>query len=258
MHRCMRTAALVAALLGAACTSTTLPTAVGVTRAQSIWVPAFPVENYGDKLYTEAVERARQEGRLNADASMTQRVQAIAARLHRHVGVFRPDATTWAWEVQVISSEDINAYNRAGGKILLMSGLVTQLALTDDELAFWLGHESAHVLREHAREKVSYAALMAGLKQASNKDLTKMPDTHAQYPHPSEREMEFEADLIGMELAARAGFEPTAAVSAIDKMERLGGARRRGYGAAHPSHESRMQRVKEKIDAVRNLGSSGR
>lgn len=241
------------ATLMAACASTTLPAVVGVNRAQSMWAPASPIGTYASQQYAEEVARAQREGRLNADADLAQRVRTAFARVSAQVGAFRPAAVAWAWEVNVISSEEVNAYGRAGGKILVMSGMVMQLALTDDEIAFVLGHETAHALREHTREKVSYAALMAGLKQAGNKDPTKLPNPYEPFSHPAEPEMEIEADLIGMELAARAGYDPRGALSFIEKLQRNGGARTHAFAGSHPDYELRKRRLREKIDALAGL-----
>ena len=242
-----------------ACASTTIPTAVGVARVQSLWVPASSIDSYASQQYTDEKWRAQQEGRLNVDPELTQRVRKIAARVHAQVGAFRPSAVSWAWEVNVISSEQINAYGRAGGKILLMSEMVTKLALTDDEIAFVLGHETAHALREHTRETVSYAALVAGLKQAANKDPNKMMDVyHDAIPHPAAFEMEVEADLIGMELSARAGYDPNGALAFIDKLQRNGGAPKHAFAGAHPSYERRKQRLGEVKNALSAFKRSAR
>lgn len=250
---------LAMAAVTSACTSTTMPAAVGVVRSQSIWAPASPINNYASQQYAKEKARAQQEGRLNVDPELTRRVRKIAERVHAQVGAFRPLAVSWAWEVNVISSEEINAYGRAGGKILIMSEMFTKLALTDDEIAFVLGHETAHALREHTRETVSYAALIGGLSQAANKDPNKMMDLyHNAIPHPAESEMEVEADLIGMELSARAGYDPKGALSFIDKLQRNGGASKHAFSRAHPGYERRKQRLREVSSALSGLSKSSR
>lgn len=242
----------------AACASTTLPTAVGVTRAQSVWAPTSPIDSYAVQQYAEEMARVQREGRLNADADLAQRVRVIAARVHAQVGAFKPAAVSWGWEVNVVASEEINAYGRAGGKIFVTSEMVSRLALTDAEIAFVLGHETAHALREHTREKVSYAALMAGLKQLGNKDSTKLSNPYEPYPHPAEPEMEIEADLIGMELAARASYDPRGALSFIDKLQRNGGTTKHAFAGSHPDYELRKRRLREKIDALAGLSNEKR
>ena len=97
------------------------------------------------------------KGKLNRDSAMLQRVRAIANRLSRKPGFSGADAPGWRWEVNLINSNELNAYCMPGGKIMFYSGLVQQLSLSDDEIAAVMGHEIAHALREHSREQVSQA-----------------------------------------------------------------------------------------------------
>ncbi len=149
----------------AACSAvqTTAPGAVGVQRTQYMMIPASEVDSAAAVAYREELEQARRSGELNRDASQLRRVRTIAGRLVAHTAVFRPDAPGWSWEVNVRQSEEVNAYCMPGGKIMVYSGLIERLEASDAELAAVIGHEMAHALREHSRERISreYAQQLA-------------------------------------------------------------------------------------------------
>ena len=263
IQRLFRAAGLAAALLTiAACTSvqTTQPGAVGITRTQSMAISAQQIDAAADKSYDEMLAEARTKGRLNQDAAMVARVRRISQRLIAQTGAFRPDALKWNWEVNVFQSDDVNAFCMAGGKIGVFSGLVSKLNLTDDELAAVLGHEIAHALREHVREQVSaqYAQqiplIVLGAVTGSEalQQLGGMV-TKVTLGLPRSRQAEREADDIGVELAARAGYDPRAAITLWQKMEKLGGAKGPEFLSTHPSNASRQQDLAKAAEVVMPL-----
>ena len=263
IQRLFRAAALAAALLTiAACTSvqTTQPGAVGITRTQSMAISAQQIDAAADKSYDEMLAEARTKGRLNQDAAMVARVRRISQRLIAQTGAFRPDALKWNWEVNVFQSDDVNAFCMAGGKIGVFSGLVSKLNLTDDELAAVLGHEIAHALREHVREQVSaqYAQqiplIVLGAVTGSEalQQLGGMV-TKVTLGLPRSRQAEREADDIGVELAARAGYDPRAAITLWQKMEKRGGAKGPEFLSTHPSNASRQQDLAKAAEVVMPL-----
>jgi predicted Zn-dependent protease len=179
--------------------------------------------------------------------------------------VFRPDAPGWRWETNVISSDDLNAWCMPGGKIAVYTGLMDKLKLTDDELAAVMGHEIAHALREHGREKagqsagVDFAAALGGLIGAYygldasvGQNLVGAAGDLA-FMRPNSRGMEQEADRIGVELAARAGYDPGAAISLWQKMARASGNSPPQWLSTHPSNETRLADLKVYAERVQPL-----
>ncbi|MDR0439551.1 MAG: M48 family metallopeptidase, partial [Candidatus Accumulibacter sp.] len=214
---------------------TTSAGAVGVDRQQSMLASSAEINQEAEKAYAQTIQEAHAKNTLNRDPAQLKRVRDIAARLTAMTGTFRPDAPGWRWETNVISSNDLNAWCMPGGKIAVYTGLMDKLELTDDELAAVMGHEIAHALREHGREKasqsvgVNVASVLGGLIGAYygldasiGQDLVGVAGDLA-FMRPNSRGMEQEADRIGVELAARAGYDPKAAISLWEKMARASG-----------------------------------
>lgn len=197
------------------------------------------------------MDSARSKGVLNRNPAQVQRVRAIASRLIQQTTAFRPDAAGWAWEANVISTPEVNAWCMPGGKIAVYTGLIEKLQVTDDELAAVIGHEIGHALREHARERISEqmgTGLLASVAdiigasygiQGVGKIANTGLDLAMTLPHS--RLQETEADRIGVELAARAGYNPHAAVTLWEKMARIGGQEPPQFLSTHPSSETRLQ-----------------
>ena len=243
--------ALLAALVSVACQTvqTTQAGAVGVQRSQLMMVSAQEVEQASSKQYDEMMAEARKNKALNRDAASVQRVRRIVSRLAQQSGVFRPDAPAWQWEVNVLSSKELNAWCMAGGKMAIYTGLLDGLKLSDDEIAAVMGHEIAHALREHARERVSksmatglgisVAGALLGVGQAGQDLMGTV--AKVSFELPNSREHETEADRIGVELAARAGYDPRAAVSLWNKMASQSAGAPPQWLSTHPSHAYRQR-----------------
>lgn len=226
--------------------------AIGLDRTQrmSSLVSAEDMEKGAVAAYAQILGNARKEHKLNSRAKMTQRVRQIAERLIPTVAVFRKDALEWDWKVNVIESEQLNAWAMPGGKIAFYSGIITKLQLTDAEIAAIMGHEIAHALREHSRERASQQAnknlafsvigAAVGAGQAT-RDLANMV-YGATVGLPNSRLHETESDRIGVELMARAGYDPRAAIQVWRKMAKVsGGKSGPEFMSTHPSHESRIK-----------------
>ena len=251
----MKKILLVASLLAAAgcqTVQTTQPGVVGVDRTQSMLISSAEINASAEKAYQQQVGGAAKKGQVNRDPAQVERVRRIAQRLIPRTGVFRPDAPAWNWETNVISAKEVNAWCMPGGKIAVYTGLIERLQPTDDELAAIMGHEIAHALREHGRERVSQAqaqgmiigviGAVAGMSRGGM-DLTQLV-VDLTLNKPNSREHETEADRIGVELAARAGYDPRAAVSLWEKMGKLGGGQPPEFLSTHPSHATRIADLK--------------
>src|SRR3990170_7143013 len=157
MPRALVTIAALAALIGCQTVQTTQPGVVGVDRQQSMMVSSAQVNASAEKAYQQLVGGAAKKGQVNQDPAQVERVRGIARRLIAQSGAFRPDAPAWTWETNVIASKEVNAWCMPGGKIAVYTGLIERLQPSDDELAAVMGHEIAHALREHGRERASQA-----------------------------------------------------------------------------------------------------
>lgn len=232
-----------------ACKTVTNAGEVDADRRQLLVVSEQEMETSSAKSYAETIAQAQAAHTLNTDKAVTDRVRAIAARLEAQTGVFRSDAPYWDWQVNVINETTVNAWCMPGGRIVVYTGIIRALKLTDGELAAVMGHEIAHALKEHSRERASQEALKnAGLQaaaQLANLDemKTQLLSTVAQYTItlPFSRSHETEADHMGTELMARAGYDPQEAVNVWQKMASLGGKSTPEFMSTHPSDESRIK-----------------
>jgi predicted Zn-dependent protease len=239
---------------------------VGVDRSQFVLVSSAEVDAAAAKGYSDVIAKAQKEGKLNRDAKQVARVRAIANRLIPQTAAFRQDAPSWKWEVNVIESDQINAWCMAGGKIAFYSALIEKLALTDDEIAAIMGHEIAHALREHSRERISQQLATSlgldlisvglGLSRGAS-DLAGMAANVA-ISLPYGRSHEVESDRIGVELAARAGYDPRAAISVWQKMSKAGGGSPPELLSTHPSPENRMRDLADYSARVQPLYEQAR
>lgn len=244
------------------CASSTRPGVVGVTREQLMIVPAADVERMAAVQYVDQISKAKSAGRLITEGQEYDRLRKIGARLIRQSVVFRDDIKQWKWNLTLIDAPVLNATCAPGGKITFCTGIIRQLSLTDDEIATIMGHEIAHALREHGREKVSEAMgqqLVVNLAAASSskpEQTLYLANQVAQvlYALPNSREKETEADRIGLELMARAGYNPIAAVSVWRKMAVASkGQSSPQFLSTHPSHGARINDLSALQPLVRPL-----
>ncbi len=261
MRKAWWVAFCVAALAGCQSAPTTQESAVGVNRPQHFLVSAQEVDAASAKAYQQVLADASQKGELDRDPATLARVKNIVGRLIPATGALRSDAPKWPWEVHVISSPEVNAWCMAGGKVAVYTGLIDKLHPTDAELAAVLGHEMGHALREHVREQVSRQAgeqLAVGIASA----VLGLPDIAQQlapaildvtYNLPHSRQQEKEADDVGVELMARAGYDPHAAVSLWEKMAKMGGAQPPKLLSNHPATPDRLKDVRALADKVMPL-----
>jgi len=245
--------ACVLALAACETVQTTQPGTVGVERKQSMLLSAAEVDKSATIAYQQELKKASSKKALNRDPAQVARVRVIALRLVNVTSAFRADAPKWTWETNVITSSDVNAWCMPGGKMAVYTGLIEKLKVTDDELAAVMGHEIAHALREHGRERASQAYAQAvglsvvgaalGLGQGSMQLAQIVTDVT--FNLPNSREHEVEADRIGVELAARAGYDPRAAIALWQKMGQVGGGAPPQFLSTHPSPQNRQKDLAE-------------
>ncbi|MBQ3674326.1 MAG: M48 family metallopeptidase [Campylobacter sp.] len=243
------------------CASTTQGGVVGANRTQLLVVSEEAMNQSATLAYADTLKKANASKTLNTDKKQTDRVKNISTKLINQVGVFRPDALKWNWEVNVINDKTVNAWCMPGGKIAVYTGIINSLKLTDAELAAVIGHEIAHALREHSREQASQdqlknVGIFAVSQAAGLGDLgTAAVNMAAHYTIslPFSRSHESEADLMGLELMARAGYDPNAAVNVWKKMSLLSEGSTPQFLSTHPSNETRIQELNKAIPKVMPL-----
>ena len=228
-------------------------------------VPVERIEKAGAQQYLALKSQANaKRALLPANHPQAQRLQRIAEEILPHVGKWNPRAKEWRWEVALIGSRNINAFCLPGGKIAFFIGILEQLRLTDDEVAMIMGHEMAHALREHARERAAkttitqvgsrlVGALLFGqageaIGAAGGSLLTLK----------FSRDDEKEADLIGMELAARAGYDPAAGVTLWQKMEQAAKVAPPQWISTHPASATRVKLIQDSMKDVAGLYERGK
>ena len=226
-------------------------------------IPAETLEASARQQYRQTLGEADSKGALAPDDyPQLKRLRAIAARLIPYTAQWNPDSRKWKWEVNLIGSKQINAWCMPGGKIAFYTGILDQLQLNDDEVAMIMGHEMAHALREHSRERLAKSrATGMGLSVASQLlGLGQMGDVAANLGTQLltlkyGRDDETEADLVGLEIAARGGFKPEASVQLWKKMLGAtgGGKGQPSFLSTHPSGNNRIQELEANLPKVAQL-----
>jgi len=233
---------------------------VGKPSALRNLVPAGEVEHQATLEYDQLKRQAAEKGALGPDHHpQVRRLRAIAGRMIPLAARFNPRAGQWQWEVNLIGSKQINAFCMPGGKIAVYTGLIDTLKLTDDELAMVMGHEIAHALREHARERMAKSGLtqlgagllgelIGGGKYAGafrfGGDLLNLKFS---------RSDEGEADVVGLDLAARAGFDPRAGITLWQKMTAANQAAPLEFLSTHPAGQNRVREIEKHLPEVMPL-----
>jgi predicted Zn-dependent protease len=229
-------------------------------------VPAEQVELSAAQQYLQMLSQADSKRALAPkDNAQVQRLRTIAQKIIPFALEWNPRARNWQWEVNLIGSNQINAYCMPGGKIAFYSGILQQLKLTDDEVAMVMGHEIAHALREHARERMGKSAVTHGAARIGGALAAsffgidpRITDGIASgganlLTLEFGREDESEADLVGMDLAARAGYDPRAGVTLWQKMSAASKGAPPQWLSTHPSGKSRIADIEANLPKVMPL-----
>jgi predicted Zn-dependent protease len=229
-------------------------------------VPAETLETSARQQYTQVLADARAKGALAPDGHpQLQRLHTIAQKLIPHTASWNSRSRDWKWQVNLIGSKQINAWCMPGGKIAFYTGILDQLKLNDDEVAMIMGHEMAHALREHARERLAKSqATSIGLSIASQLlGLGSLGDVAANLGTQLltlkySRDDETESDLVGLEIAARGGYRPEASVSLWQKMQAASGNGSPSFLSTHPSGANRIQELEANLPKVQHLYEQAR
>jgi predicted Zn-dependent protease len=248
----MRRLALLLLALLSACTTSPL-----TGREQFLLVSDSLAVSESAAAYSQMIGELGKKKQIETGTPRAEKVRQITDRLVKQAGRVRPDAASWKWEVQLINDpKTVNAFCMAGGKMAIYTGMWEQLHATDDEIAQVMGHEIAHALADHTRERMSIAMTTAAATTAAAIAIGSRGDspaaglalTGAQLAAalaiqlPNSRDGESEADQIGIELAARAGYDPKAAVTLWEKMGKLGKSPPE-FLSTHPSPQNRAARL---------------
>jgi predicted Zn-dependent protease len=234
--------------------------AVGKPSAMRKLVPAEGLERQAAQEFSQLKQQAAASKALAPDDHpQARRLRQIAGRLVPHAARFNSRARQWQWEVILIGGKQVNAFCMPGGKIAVYSGLLLGLQLTDDEAAMVMGHEIAHALREHARERIAKTELTrlganllgefvgrgkyAGLFDAGGQLMTLK----------FSRDDETEADTVGLELAARAGYDPRAGITLWRKMVAANKGAPPQWLSTHPSGKNRIREIESHLPEVMPL-----
>ncbi|MFM7049913.1 MAG: M48 family metallopeptidase [Polynucleobacter sp.] len=254
---------LVACCLLVACANTSRPGVVGVERSQFMMISAAQIDRMSAISYEQQAKAAQKKKILITSGPEYERLKTIANRLIPQTAVFRDDTRNWNWGLQLIDSPIVNATCAPGGRITFYSGIINKLNLTDDEIAAIMGHEIAHAVREHGREQVSQALAQniisnvalaaAGAGSAQSIDAANQIMQYV-LVLPNSRQNEREADAIGLELAARGGYDPRAAITLWQKMSKESqGKNPPEFLSTHPSNENRIKELSALIPKVMPL-----
>lgn len=215
-------------------------------RQQLVLVSEDQAQASSAQAYTQTISEAQKQGKLSTDAALNNRVRRITDRLIAEAKLMYPPSRDWQWSVAVIDDPSLNAWCMPGGKMAIYTGIVHKLKLTDDEIAQIMGHEIAHALLGHGRERMSRAiAMQSGMQLGSivvGRDLSILaPVADIALTLPHSRASESEADRYGVELAARSGFDPRAAVRLWEKMAAASGDGPPQFLSTHPPAGNRIQ-----------------
>ena len=251
-------------------------------------IGAFPVYAQNDGIPVEKLSRMRvlggdeeqvnQQSKLQYDQMLKQahekdavasdsnpqliRLRAIAKRLIPFTTRWNQDAASWKWEVNLLNSDTVNAFCMPGGRIAFYNGILTKLNLTDDEVAAVMGHEIAHALREHARKQAGLNTATSTVARVGGSILAgyfgldpRLGDAGGSAVAQVSalkfsRNDESEADLVGLDLAARAGYDPRAGVALWQKMASLNKNQPIGFLSTHPTGRDRIKNMNEHMNLV--------
>ena len=233
-------------------------------RQQLVLVSEEQAQQASAQAYVQTLAAAQNKGKLNDDAALTARVKRITDRLVVQAGNMYPPSRSWKWTIAVIDEPTLNAWAMPGGKMAIYTGIIQKLTLTDAEIAQIMGHEMSHALLGHGRERMSRAmATQGGLQLGSiltGRDLSLLaPVADVALTLPNSRQAESEADRYGVELAARSGYDPHAAITLWEKMGRANsGGQPPPFLSTHPAPANRLQALQDLLPSMMQVYEKAR
>lgn len=227
-------------------------------RAQIMLISENTAISESKTAYAAMLDPLAKDGKVNNDPAVVERVETITSLLVAQAILFRPETETWEWSVRVIDEpETVNAWCMAGGRMAIYTGLIDKLDATDDEIAQVMGHEISHALLAHTAERMSRAMAMqlglivaAATADSGTEQLAVQGAALAAVVAlelPNSRNSEAEADVVGIEIAAKAGYDPRAAETLWAKMAEVGGSgdSRFDFFSTHPAPVKRMETLRD-------------
>lgn len=234
-----------------------------LSRLRNIGGDAAQFDKQSKLQYDQMLNEAHKKDAVATDSNpQLIRLRAIAKRIIPFTSRWNPDAAKWDWQVNLLRSDTVNAFCMPGGRIAFYNGILTKLNLTDDEVAMVMGHEIAHALREHAREQAGKNTLtqlgtrvLGALGSAYFGVDPRLGDAAAGavsqgFALKFSRGDETEADLVGMDLAARAGFDPRAGIALWEKMGAINKNQPISFLSTHPSGKDRIKEMNANMHLV--------
>lgn len=226
-------------------------------------VPEGKLEAVATQQYTEIKHQARQQGALVAESHpQVQRLRTIAQKLIPQAKRWNESAAQWQWEINLIDSKEINAFCMPGGKIAFFNGILNILKLTDDEVAIVMGHEIAHALREHGRERLAKSGLTNAGAKLLGFGLSAVLGVDPNVTNTVagvganlailrfSRDDETEADLVGLDMSARAGYDPRAGIALWQKMGAVSKSTTPQWFSTHPAGKNRILEMQKHLPDV--------
>ncbi len=212
---------------------------------------------------TAAFQETRKKNPQSGTSSQNRYVSCVADTITREL----PGGSA-AWEVVVFKDDDANAFALPGGKIGVNTGLL-KVAKSQDQLAAVIGHEIAHVLARHANERVSTAfatqaglnvvdAIYGGTTMGQSAMALLGLGSQVGILMPFGRGQESEADILGLDYMARAGFDPRESIALWQNMSSAGGGAPPEFLSTHPSSSTRISELSRRMPAAMALYENAR
>lgn len=218
--------------------------------------------------FAQMTQEARAKNQLDTSSATYQRINTVFNRLKPHADKLNQTGQRFDWQLAVLKSDTVNAYVAPGGKVVFYTGIVNKLNLTNDEIAAIMGHEMTHALEEHAKSKIGAQALTnlaigigtsyagANIGEAGNAAINLGSQIGIGLPYS--RNLESRADYGGLMLMAQAGYNPNAAITLWEKMNRLDGKSGSAFLSTHPSNTQRIADMRKNLPAAMAIYNNSR